>query len=541
MNELIAEKCNQKNLGPSQECESPTELSCDTYGGLVHVEWDTQSPVTPIGQLVFFIQFLKSCDLFGTWVKDCPLTYRGPRSPANVDVLGTLFLAVLSGYKRYAHITSIRHDMVNPPLLGMKKVLSEDSARRAFQNIDEQNCKQWQQKHLSYCYEPLLEEKWILDIDTTIKILYGHQEGAEVGYNPRKPGRPAHIIHTYMMSETRMILDCEVMPGKQQAASYSLPWLMEFLEKTPKNKWPTLVRGDCTFGNELFLKPLEEKGVNYLFKLRQTKKVKKLTHILEGSDWSDAGQGWAGVEAEIKLDGWEHKRRVIVLRRELEDDGKREKKRKLRKDKQLYLPGTFFPSMDENERYEYSVLITSMKGEILTLAQLYRDRATCENNFDELKNQWGWAGFVTQDLKRSQIMARIIAQVYNWWTLFVRWIDKDRHREAITSRPLMLHGVAREVRHAGQLTLKLTQMHGKREKIRGHIDLIARFLNKVKTYAERLLSRVNIWRLILSEIFSKFLKGRILGEDYEKNPGVSQRASIRSDSSEGPPRLPAPG
>jgi hypothetical protein len=432
-----------------------------------------------------------------------------------LDVLGALFLAVLSGYKRYSHITSIRHDAVNPPLIGMNRVLSEDSARRAFKNIDEQNCKQWQQKHLKYCYEPLFDEKWILDIDTTVKVLYGHQEGAEVGYNPKKPGRPAHIIHTYMMSETRLILDCEVMSGKQSAASYSLPWLIDFLEKNPKNKWPTLVRGDCAFGNDPFLKPLEEKGVDYLFKLKQTKKVKKLANMLEGTDWSDAGQGWAGVEAEIKLDGWDNNRRVIVLRKELKDE--RKKKKRTKKENQLHFPGMLFPCIDESERYEYSVLVTSLKEEVLTLAQLYRDRATCENNFDELKNQWGWAGFMTQDLKRSQIMARIKAQVYNWWTLFVRWIDQDHHREAITSRPLMLHGVSRTVRHAGQTTLKLTQMHGKSNRVRHHISLISRFLNKVKTHAERWLSKVDRWRLILSEIFSKFLNGRILGGKIDEN------------------------
>jgi len=503
-------KYDQKSQHVTQEHGLPIELSCDTYAGIVHVEWDTQSPVTPIGQLIFFIQFLKSCDLFGSWVKDCPLTYRGPRGPAIVDVLGTLFLAVLSGYKRYAHITSIRHDRVNPPLLGMTKVLSEDSARRAFKKIDETSSKQWQQKHLEYCYNPLLKEQWVLDIDTTIKVLYGHQEGAEVGYNPRKPGRPAHIIHTYMMAETRMILDCEVMPGKQSSASYSLPWLIDFLEKNSKDKWPSLVRGDCAFGNDPFLKPLERLGVDYLFKLRQTKKVKKLSLMLEGSKWSNAGQGWEGVEAEIKLDGWEGKRRVIVLRRELKDNDKRKKKSK--KTKQLYFPWITFPCIDEGEKYEYSVLVTSLKLEILTIAQLYRDRATCENNFDELKNQWGWAGFVTSDLKRSQIMSRIIAQVYNWWTLFVRWIDQDQHREVITSRPLMLYGVAREVRHAGQVKLKLTQMHGKGYKIKKHIQLINNFLHKIKMFAERLFSRSLIWRLILSEIFSPFLNGRILGE-----------------------------
>ena len=32
---------------------------------------------------------------------------------------------------------------------------------------------------------------------------------------------------------------------------------------------------------------------------------------------------------------------------------------------------------------------------MLSLGQLYRDRADAENTFDELKNQWGWGGFTT--------------------------------------------------------------------------------------------------------------------------------------------------
>ena len=50
-----------------------------------------------------------------------------------------------------------------------------------------------------YCYYPLPEEDWILDVDATIKQLYGHQEGAEVSYNPTKPGKAfpyyPHILH----------------------------------------------------------------------------------------------------------------------------------------------------------------------------------------------------------------------------------------------------------------------------------------------------------------------------------------------------------
>ena len=37
---------------------------------------------------------------------------------------------------------------------------------------------------------------WVMDIDATVKPLYGHQKGAEMGYNPHKPGRPSHVLHT---------------------------------------------------------------------------------------------------------------------------------------------------------------------------------------------------------------------------------------------------------------------------------------------------------------------------------------------------------
>ena len=171
-------------------------LPVDTFGGRIHVEWDPQAAVTPLGQLPFFIEFLKTAELFVPWVRDCPLTYHSPNAPQKLDVLGTLFLSILSGHHRYAHITTIRTDGVNPVLLGMRKVCSEDSVRRGLKALDEAASTQWLQTHLLRCYEPLLTEPWILDVDVTIKSLYGHQEGAEVGYNPHKPGRPSHTRQT---------------------------------------------------------------------------------------------------------------------------------------------------------------------------------------------------------------------------------------------------------------------------------------------------------------------------------------------------------
>ncbi|NDH09881.1 MAG: hypothetical protein EBY16_09835 [Gammaproteobacteria bacterium] len=174
------------------------KLTVDTFGGRVHVEWDQQSSVTPLGQLPFFIEFLKLGNLLEPWINDCPLYLVSPNAPSKRDVLGTLLLSILAGHKRYAHVTTIRCDNVNPSLLGMNQIVSEDSLRRALLRIAEtEEGVVWLQTHLYKCYQPLLDVPWILDVDTTVKVLYGKQEGAVVGYNPKKPGRPSHTYHTF--------------------------------------------------------------------------------------------------------------------------------------------------------------------------------------------------------------------------------------------------------------------------------------------------------------------------------------------------------
>src|ERR1700692_1308561 len=90
---------------PSVEVYSAT---ADTFAGRVHVEWDETAPVTPLGQLAFFIDYLKQAGLFDAWVADCPLSLTSPNAPKKRDLLGTVLLSVLAGHRRYAHITTLR-------------------------------------------------------------------------------------------------------------------------------------------------------------------------------------------------------------------------------------------------------------------------------------------------------------------------------------------------------------------------------------------------------------------------------------------------
>ena len=406
--------------GPSTARELAREaVKVDTFGGTVHVEWDPDAAATPLGHLAFFAEYLRVSGRFDALVADCPLHYTSPNAPSKRDILGTVMLSALAGHWRYAHITALRGDEVNPSLLGMTKVASEDSVRRGLERIDAEDGASWLHGHLDDSVRPLLSEPWVLDCDTTIKPLYGHQEGAVVSYNPKKPGRPSHAYHAFLMAGTRLVLDVDVAPGDRHHSKHAVPSLWALLDRLGRERWPRLVRGDKDWGNEGNMASCEAAGLDYLFKLRLTKGARQLAERLAGRD------------------GWED----------------------------------------------------------------------AENGFDELKNQWGWGGFTTRDLKRCQHMARLIALIYDWWSLFVRLADPDHHREAITSRPLLLHGIGRQTHHAGQTRLTATSSHGRRGAVVAALRRITGFFQTLMRSAEQ-LSAEDRWRRILAEALKKYLRGR---------------------------------
>jgi len=475
-------------------------MQAETYAGKIHIEWDQEAAVTPMGQLPFFIQFLKLGGRFEPWVNNCPLEYQSNNAPKKVDVLGSLFLSILSGHKRYAHITNLMSDRVNSKLLGMSKVVSDDSARRALMKIEESAGIDWLQKHLQSCYEPLLKTPWILDADITVKPLYGHQEGAEIGYNPQKPGRPSHTYHTYMMANLRVVLEVEVQAGNQSHSNHSLPGLISLLKRLPTDGKPEFVRGDIGYGTDNIMTEMEAINQHYLFKLKKSKAVKNLVnrhHCL--GEWFYINKEWEAKEDVIQLQGWKYERRVAIIRRRISSDNivaleyQKEGQQRL----------AFIDGPEDIKAYEYSVLVTDLEDDLITLFHHYRDRADCENNFDEMKNQWGWGGYTTKQLKSSQLMARMIALVYNWWNLFVRMALPEKHHEAITSRPLLLSSIGRLTTSGHQKKMIITSTHGNTEKLKKAYARLVQIFNELKSAAPQ-LNPTQCWRYFLEKAMDKF-------------------------------------
>jgi len=489
---------------PLVEFSMAGPIPVDTYAGRIDVDWDPRAAVTPLGQLPFFIEYLKQAGLFDGWLAGCPILYTSPNAPSKRDLLGTVLLSVLSGHWRYAHITALRADTVSPPLLGMTRVLSEDAVRRGLAKIDPMAGETWLQENLDYVVRPLLREPWIQDVDTTVKPLHGHQEGAVVGYNPSKPGRPSHSYHSYLMANLRLVLDVEVHDGNQTAAKHGAPGLWALLDRLGQDCWPSLPRGDTGWGNEAVMREAEQRDLPYLFRIRLTANVRRAIKRAANGPWADAGRGWQGQSIQLRLDGWGRQRRVVLLRRKLE--GALAISEQDVNGQQVLS----FATVDARKQvWEYGALVTSTDAEILTLGQAYRDRADSENDFDECKNQWGWAGFTTQDRARCQLMARCVALVFNWWNLFARPADPDHHREAITSRPLLLTAIGRQTQHAGRTTLHVSSPHGRHGWARQAFTRIGALFADLRQAAEQ-LTALDRWYRILSQALVKYLHGRQL-------------------------------
>jgi hypothetical protein len=324
-----------------------------------------------------------------------------------------------------------------------------------------------------------LDRPWVLDKDATVKPLYGRQEGAQMDYNPHKPGRPSHVLHTFWVGNLRLVLDAVLSSGKQHTSGHAKAAMARLLER-----------------------------------------------LFRREDWTratEASQGWQAIEDELRLSGWSKARRVVVLRRCIKNDIALTGKKRGHNDnnEQLVLALPHDEVQDSAQVWEYTVLATNASYGIAAIGPLYRDRCDCENGFDELKNPWGWGGFTTQDMHRSQVTARAVALVYIWWSWYVRAANPQARREALTSPPLLLAAVGRGATSSGnQTTLYLTPMHAEAGLIKSMIANVHAAIQHVKAAAEQ-LPKLDRWRTL-----PDYICQRIVGQISLPTP---------------PPTLAAPG
>jgi len=272
----------------------------------------------------------------------------------------------------------------------------------------------------------------ILDIDTSVETVYGHLEGAAVGYNPEKRGRPSFQPIFAFDGVSRALLRAELRPGNMTAGS-DPEFLARVLADVPEGVRVIGVRIDRGFQGEATYTILEGRDIPYANKLKMTRALKDYAdqHVVfrpigeVDGDILEVGAGW------YQAGTWTKARRVIFVRKRSQD-------------------GLFAYA------YDYQAIVTTYDWDPEDVFHFYNHRCTQETMIREGKEGFGIDVFSSMDFAANYADLLIKGIAYNVSLAFQKdLLPQERHWTIQTLRRLVFVIPAVLSRHARTLTLHL--------------------------------------------------------------------------------------
>ena len=335
-------------------------------------------------------------------------------------IVTILLMAIIQGAKHVSHILQLSHDQGLRKLWDWVSFPVETTVVRTLNLFGQsqlvkiadlnQNLRQqvWSRKWLG---------KVTLDLDSTVKTVYGHQEGAEKGYNHVHPGKRSYHPLLAFIAETGEALLGWLRPGDTFSANGSVEFIKEALSRLPKQVWKVVIRADAAFFSHAFLCYLESLGHHYVVKVK-TKKWKLWAE--RNGNWRKSGYNRWTAKFKAKLTGWEKEHTFVAVR----------------VFKEYIIDDLFGPV----PVYEYQLWVTDLPLSANQLEKFYNQRATCENLIDAGKNQVGWCGMLTQRFWTNDLIFQIALLAYNLMVWFkMRFLPPEMQgQEAETIRSWLI-------------------------------------------------------------------------------------------------------
>ena len=280
----------------------------------------------------------------------------------------------------------------------------------------------------------------VLDIDSTVETVYGHQEGAAVGYNPAKRGRASFHPQLCFDGLTRTVLDAELRPGNTASNSGLTETVARVLDETLKDTVVRLVRGDRGYGNEDFMSFLEKRNIPYILKTSATRPLRAWSDTLTYRTIGEVPDGVLEIASGIYSDAlaWTKPRRVVVLR-----------------ERHTGMPKGLFP-MDaiSDERF----IVTTEDWDEEDVFHSYNHRCTVETTIRTLKDDWALDAFSSRSFAANAADMQFKVMAYNLLLIMQTLVaPKDRGvvHTAATLRRMWFLLPAVMSSHAGHWQLRL--------------------------------------------------------------------------------------
>lgn len=384
----------------------------------VKIAWNHKG-MTHYGGVVFFHEFIQVLQWrrFASWNLDYPRAHRRYSVP---QILLALVYPIILGLDRLETAALLQANGTFQYLTGLPSYPDPQTLRRFLLQAPpefRQQLHRFNDRLLRrFIHQPEHRSRLILDLDSTVVTVFGRQEGAEVGYNPRYRGKRSYDPLLCLEANSSFLWDTELRPGNAGTWAGSEELLASCFLSIPADIREVRVRADAGFGYHPVLAMLEQRPAQYAVVARLTSAFKR---TLGGLRYQRFNARWEIAEFEHRLTGWPCARRCVVARRKMEETEPE-------------------PTLFALDRYLYRAWFTNLALTPAGVWNFYEGRAGMERRIRELREDYALRNIPTRAFAANALYLEIVRLAYNLVTAFQRtclpegWqsltLSKLRHR-----------------------------------------------------------------------------------------------------------------
>lgn len=286
-----------------------------------------------------------------------------------------------------------------------------------------------------FVHWPAHRSRLILDLDSTVVTVFGHQEQAAVGYNPRYRGKRSYNPLLCLEAHSSLLWDTELRAGNAGTWDGSVELLASCFGSLPADVRELRVRADAGFGYHPVLEMLEARPAQYAVVARMTAGLKRK---LGGLRYARCNPRWEIAELELRPYGWPQARRFIVARRQIEATEPE-------------------PTLFHLKRYVYRAWVTNLPLTPEGVWRFYDGRAGMEPRIYELRENFALRKVPTRDFAANALYLEVIRLAHNLVTCFQQTcLPPDWHNLSLSTLRYKLFWLPGELtRPQGRPTLRL--------------------------------------------------------------------------------------
>ncbi len=240
-----------------------------------------------------------------------------------------------------------------------------------------------------------------LDLDSHVTTVYGNQQRAGLGYNPKKKGRKSYHPLLCFLGETRDYLGGLFRSGKHHTSYHAVKFLKALRKRLPRHIEQIRLRADSGFFSGEMIRYLMKEHIEfYMVVPMQPWVQKKIKHLKE---WKSIGWGISTGQCEYVFEKDASLRMVVVRQRVKKGNTPR---------KQLILLHT------DDVIYDYQVILTNSDKEPEQVWRFYNERASCENFIKEGIYGFGLDKVISHRYAGNYAWFELLMLAYNLMNFF---------------------------------------------------------------------------------------------------------------------------